>query len=150
MTNNELRDFLYNEIPLCRFMEIEILRADDEKVEVLGPLGPSRNHLETAFGGSIGAIMIVSCYAWLFHKLKSHGFDCHVLIKEGHTDYHLPVKEDLKAICIPPEAADYEKFLTTFERKGLSKIPLTAFITTKEGKAATFTGVFVAQKTKHA
>lgn len=150
MTNTELRDFLYREIPLSHFMEVEILSADETQVEILAPLTPSRNHLDTAFGGSIGAVMILSCYAWLFHRLSSLGFSCHVLIKEGHTDYHLPIKEDLRAMCLKPQDEDYQKFIEVFQRKGFARIPLRAEIHTKEGKAATFDGVFVAQKTKHA
>jgi thioesterase domain-containing protein len=148
MNNTELKSFLYREIPLSEFMKIEIPEASEEKVKITAPLDLSRNHLDTAFGGSIGAILILSCYAWLFHHLKNLGFNCHVLIKEGNTDYIHPVKEDLQAICLPPTKEEYEKFLISFERKGLAKISLEAFIETTQGKAAKFSGVFVAQKSK--
>lgn len=148
MNKTELKDFLYQEIPLSRFMQLEITQADEWQVEIIAPLDPSRNHLDTAFGGSIGAILILSCYAWLFHRLKSLGLDCHVLIKAGNTDYLMPIHEDLKAICQAPATADYEKFLSTFERRGLAQITLKAFMQTSQGKAASFQGVFVAQKSK--
>lgn len=149
MTNTELRDFLYREIPVSKFMQVEIPEASEAKVLIMAPLEPSRNHLDTAFGGSIGAVLILSCYAWLFHKLSDLGFDCHVLIKEGKTNYLHPVKEDLVATCLPPNKEEFEKFFKAFERKGLAKLSLNSFITTKEGKAAEFHGIFVAQKTKH-
>jgi thioesterase domain-containing protein len=145
MDNQTLRDFLHQEIPLAQFMGIEITHADDKSVEITGPLEPSRNHLDTAFGGSIGAILILSCYTWLFHRLIGAGFQCHVLIKEGHTNYILPVKENLKATCTAPPEDEYDKFLETFRRKGLAKIELNATL----GNAAEFRGVFVAQKSKH-
>jgi thioesterase domain-containing protein len=145
MDNQKLRDFLHNEIPLARFMGIEITRADDMSVEIEGPLGPSRNHLDTAFGGSIGAILILSCYTWLFHRLIGAGFECHVLIKEGHTNYIHPVKEKLRATCTAPSQDEYDKFLDAFKRKGMAKIELIASL---DGKAE-FRGVFVAQKPKH-
>ncbi|HEY0091767.1 MAG TPA: YiiD C-terminal domain-containing protein [Flavobacterium sp.] len=148
MDNTELKDFLYREIPLSEFMGINIIEASDLRVKITAPLGPSQNHLDTAFGGSIGAILILSCYAWLFHRLKASGFECHVLIKEGKTDYIYPVKEELKAICLPPASAEYEKFFQSFQRKGLAKISLDAFLETSDGQAAKFTGVFVAQKSK--
>lgn len=145
MDNKNLRDFLHREIPLSQFMGIEITHADERSVTIHGPLEPSRNHLDTAFGGSIGAILILSCYTWLFHRLIGAGFDCHVLIKEGHTNYLKPVKEDLIATCTAPSKDEYDKFLETFTRKGLAKIELTA----KLGESAEFKGVFVAQKSKH-
>jgi thioesterase domain-containing protein len=145
MDNKSLRDFLHREIPLSQFMGIEITHADDQSVEIRGPLEPSRNHLDTAFGGSIGAILILSCYTWLFHRLIGAGFECHVLIKEGHTNYMRPVTEDLIATCTAPSNDEYDKFLETFTRKGLARIELTA----KLGESAEFKGVFVAQKSKH-
>ena len=145
MDNQKLRDFLHKEIPLAQFMGIEITQADDQCVEILGPLEPSRNHLDTAFGGSIGAILILSCYTWLFHRLIGAGFECHVLIKESHTNYIHPVKEDLRATCTSPSKDEYDKFLEAFKRKGMARIELNARL----GTAAEFKGVFVAQKTKH-
>lgn len=145
MDNEKLREFLHREIPLSQFMGIEIIHADDQSVSIRGPLEPSRNHLDTAFGGSIGAILILSCYTWLFHRLIGAGFDCHVLIKEGHTNYLRPVKEDLMASCTAPSQDEYDKFLETFKRKGMARIELTANL----GNAAEFKGVFVAQKNKH-
>lgn len=145
MDTNNLREFLHREIPLAQFMGIEITRANDESVEIRGPLEPSRNHLDTAFGGSIGAILILSCYTWLFHRLIGAGFDCHVLIKEGHTNYLRPVKEDLVATCTAPSKDEYDRFLEAFQRKGLAKIELSASL----GDSAEFKGVFVAQKSRH-
>lgn len=148
MNNSELRDFLYREIPLSHFMGIEITLADENKVEVSAPLEPSQNHMDTAFGGSIGAVLILSCYAWFFHRLKNEGFDCHVLIKEAKTEYLLPVKENLKAECLAPLHSEYETFLNQFKRKGLARLNLEATLKTSKGNAAHFKGIFVAQKSK--
>ncbi len=145
MDNQKLRDFLHQEIPLAQFMGIEITHADDLSVEITGPLEPSRNHLDTAFGGSIGAILILSCYTWLFHRLIGAGFQCHVLIKESHTNYIQPVTDKLTATCTAPDQAEFNKFLDAFTRKGMARIELTARL----GTAAEFRGVFVAQKSKH-
>jgi thioesterase domain-containing protein len=146
MNASELKTFLQKEIPLASFMEVDVSLASKEKVVLTAPLGPSHNHMDTAFGGSIGAVLILSCYAWLFHHLISQGFECHVLIKEGHTDYHHPIKEELKAICLSPVTSDLEKFITTFTRRGLAKIELSSFLETNDGKGATFHGTFVAQR----
>src|SRR5690606_38427761 len=122
MNSRELRDFLYQEIPLSKAMGIEVARSDSQETEISAPLSLNRNHLDTAFGGSLNSLLILSCYAWLFHKLKSDGMDAHVLIQAGHTDYLLPVNEDLKSICHGSDDEAYEKFIATFKRKGIGRI----------------------------
>lgn len=142
MTPNELTTFLHEQIPLAKALDIEIIKATDSEVEVFGPLTPNRNHMGTAFGGSLSAVLILSCYTWLFHRLDKAGFSAHVLIKEGKTDYLLPVEEDLRAVCLSPDESQFEKFIESFRRKGLGRITLKAQIK----DACVFEGVFVAQK----
>lgn len=69
MTPTELTSFLHEQIPLARALSIEIIKADDHEALVMGPLAPNRNHMGTAFGGSLSAVLILSCYTWLFHRL---------------------------------------------------------------------------------
>lgn len=142
MTPTELTSFLHEQIPLARALSIEIIKANDNEVEVMGPLAPNRNHMGTAFGGSLSAVLILSCYTWLFHRLEQAGFSAHVLIKEGKTDYLQPVEEDLVAVCLSPEEIHFEKFIESFKRKGMGRITLKAHIK----NACSFEGVFVAQK----
>jgi thioesterase domain-containing protein len=141
-----LRDLLCDQIPMARALEIEVREADFSKVEIFAPLGPSRNHLATAFGGSLGALLILSCYGWLFLRLQQLGYVCHVLIKEGKTQYHLPVSEDIRSICLAPSESDFQLFLNSFTRKGRGRIYLSAHVQTSQGRACSFQGEFVAQK----
>jgi thioesterase domain-containing protein len=141
-----LRDLLCDQIPMARALGIEVRYADQSKVEIFAPLEPSRNHLATAFGGSLGALLILSCYGWLFLRLQQLGHQCHVLIKEGKTQYHLPVSEDIRSICHAPNESDFQHFLNSFTRKGRGRIVLSAHVQTTQGQACTFQGVFVAQK----
>lgn len=146
MTNQELQDFLYHEIPMAKALGVQVLEASELNSTVLGPLTLNRNHMDTAFGGSLSSLLILSCYAWLFHRLDNLGYKTHVLIQAGHTDYLLPVKEDIKASAVAPPSEEFEKFLTTFTRKGIGRISLSAKVLTAEGVACTFKGEFVAQK----
>jgi thioesterase domain-containing protein len=146
MNNVELLNLLHEEIPLSKAMGVVI--SDKDKDALVAPLLLNRNHLDTAFGGSLASLLILSCYAWLFQKMSEKGFPCHVLIQEGHTDFLLPVKEDLRAFCVPPDLEKYNKFLETFRRKGVARIKLEAEIRTNEGKGCYFRGLFVAQRAK--
>lgn len=142
MTNQELQDFLYHEIPMAQALGVTIL----DEATVMGPLSLNRNHMETAFGGSLSSLLILSCYAWLFQTLDKSGHKVHVLIQTGHTDYLLPVKEDIKATTLPPSEADLKKFFEIFSRKGLARITLHSEVRTTQGIACSFKGDFVAQK----
>lgn len=145
MKMNELKDFLYQEIPLIKAMGVQVHSINDSGAVVSAPLAQNDNHMGTGFGGSLSALLITSCYAWLFYILSEQGFFLHVLIKSGQTDYHFPVKEDLKAICVRPSKAEFDEFMDTFKRKGKGKLILTAYVETADGKACSFKGEFVAR-----
>lgn len=145
MTKTELLEFLYGQIPLSKAMGVRIIEASQAQVILEAPLDSNSNHLDTAFGGSLGTLLILSCYTWLYHKLKTDGLESHVLIKECQTKYLHPVKSNLQAICLPPEEEAFKKFLNSFERKGLGRLTLQAKIVTNEGVACEFIGEFVAQ-----
>lgn len=146
MNSTELKNLLYEEIPLAKAMGVEINTSDAFSTSVMAPLALNRNHMDTAFGGSLSSLLILSCYAWLFHRLEEEGFHSHVLIQEAHTDYLLPVKDDLIAVCKSPREEEFHKFLESFRRKNVARIALEAEISTAEGKCCTFRGLFVAQK----
>lgn len=146
MTPQELTNFLHDQIPLARALAIKITSTGNDQVEVFAPLAPNSNHMGTAFGGSLGAVLILSCYTWLFHRLDQAGFSAHVLIKEGKTDYLLPVESDMHAVCLSPKVNEIEKFMESFKRKSRGKITLKAQILKGQDKACAFEGIFVAQK----
>lgn len=148
MTNEELNEFLYEQIPLARALGVEVRRSDHTGAEVFAPLSNNINHMGTAFGGSLNAVLITSCYAWLFHHLEKQGLHSHVLIKEGNTQYLHPVKGDFRAICIAPVGGEYENFQDHFDRKGKARLALEAYIENEAGKACVFKGLFVAVKSK--
>ena len=148
MNNDDLIRLLSEEIPLSNAIGVKIKHKSSAGVTLTAPLELNRNHLETAFGGSLTTLLILACYAWLFDKMDHSGIQCHVLIQEGQTKYLLPVKEDLVAICKRPDERKFQKFFEGFMRKGVGRINLEATIETKEGKGCHFIGVFIAQKIK--
>lgn len=144
MKPDDLRDYLFDQIPLARAIGMEIKEASLERIVLTAPLGPNSNHMDTAFGGSLATILILACYSYLFNRLELEGFTSHVLIKDGHTQYHKPIREDLTAICCAPDKELLSHFLKVFERRGKARIKLEAYIQTGAEKSCTFSGEFVA------
>ena len=144
MTPTELKAFIYREFPLAQAQGVEIVRADELGVEISAPLIKNRNHLGTAFGGSLSSLLILSCYASLFYQMEREGYRFHLVIKEESTKFLLPVDEDIRIISPSPSPIDYSAFTESFKRKGRARMQLSAEVVTKKGVACTFSGEFVA------
>lgn len=145
MTPQELQNFLHLQIPMARALDVSVVEANDLKAVVRSPLEPNRNHLGTAFGGSLGALLILSGYTWLYHAMETRGHHVHVLLRKCETDYRAPVDTELIATAHKP--ADFQKFLKTFEAKGRARVTIHSEISDHTGDAVCFfEGIFVAQK----
>lgn len=143
MTNKEMEAYLQQQIPITLDLGVRVDFVSDSRVEVFAPLKPNRNHMGTAFGGSLNSILLLACYSWLFNKVKSRGFEEHIVLKKSEIQYFFPVEQDFKAICESPQEDELNKFWQAFQRKGKARILLTASITTSKGKACELRGEFV-------
>jgi thioesterase domain-containing protein len=137
-----LQDFLYEQIPLSRHLGVKIQHIDDLGAKVWAPLEPNRNHMGTAFGGSLQAVLVLSAYAWLFALMESRGHICHVILQESTFEFLKPVEGDFVAECKAPAKKNVEKFLTGFKRKNKARILIRASVE----KSCLFSGKFVVQK----
>jgi len=140
----ELEDYLRHQIPITETMGFQILKAQTDQVDLFVPLQPNRNHLGTAFGGSIYSMSVLSCYAWLFHQLQNQKLSGHVVIKSGQIKYFSPVNQDFNSICLAPSPADLEKFLSILKQKNRSHISLKSEVIVNSEVKCEFVGNFVA------
>src|SRR5689334_15091534 len=111
-----LQDFIYDQIPLSRHLGLKISKIDELEAVVTAPLDINRNHMNTAFGGSLQAILVLSAYAWLFQIMKQKGYNCHVILQESSYEFFKPVSTDIKAICRSPKGTQLQKFLNTYAK----------------------------------
>lgn len=146
MTPAELQTFLNDQIPLTKALAVRVIEASEERVELRAKLEPNRNHLGTAFGGSLAAVAILAGYAWIFQALERRGHDVRVILKSSAIDYLKPVNEDLRAICLAPPAGELEKAIHLFEKKGVGRLRLNSSIEIAAGVACRLAGEFVFQK----
>lgn len=146
VTPRGLTAFLHEQIPLTRAMELRAVEANDERLVLEAPLAPNRNHLGTAFGGSLQAVPTLACYGALWMLLREAGIDGHVVVKRAHASFHEPVNGKLRAICARPKTAEATAFLAALRRHGKARMELHATVEgTEPGKPAVkFSGSFVA------
>lgn len=143
----DLEKYLHEKIPLTVAMGVRVAECDDAHLVLTAPLEPNRNHLGTAFGGSLHSLATLSGYSLLWWLLRTP--DAHIVIRESTIRYEKAVKGELRAICRAPEPAELAAFRRDFGRKGKARLRLSATIEHNAEVAVSFTGVFVAVASRH-
>lgn len=138
----ELERYLHEQIPLTRAMEVQVAACDDAHLILTAPLAPNRNHLHTAFGGSLHALATLSGYSLLWWLLRDPS--AHIVIRESTIRYDRPVRGGLRAVCRSPGAEELARFRKDFARKAKARLTLEATIEDGGEVAVSFRGVFVA------
>jgi len=141
-TAADLERFLHEKIPLTVAMGVHVVECSDARVVLTAPLAPNRNHLQTAFGGSLHALATLSGYSLLWWLLRQP--HAHIVIRESTIQYERPVRDTLRAVCQAPPTIDVERFRRDFARKGKARIALEAAIEHEGEIAARFHATFVA------
>jgi thioesterase domain-containing protein len=141
-----LESVLHHDIPLTREMGLKVLAWHEQQLSLHLPLEPNVNHKSTMFGGSLYCGAVLAGWGWLHLRLKEQGIeDGHIVIQEGQINYSLPVTGDATAICPPPQAAVWKKFLAMYQRYGRARLTLNTRIVNagSEEDAVTFSGQYV-------
>jgi thioesterase domain-containing protein len=141
-----LEQVLHHDIPLTREMGVKVLSWQDRQLRLHLPLAPNINHKSTLFGGSLYCGAVLAGWGWLHVRLREAGItDGHIVIQDGQISYPLPVREDAVAICDAPEEAIWDKFVTTYQRRGRARLTLPTRICAQgsDVEAVRFVGQFV-------
>lgn len=118
-----LTQFLRQSIPILASVELQALVASPQRVVLSAPLAVNRNHHQTAFGGSLALVGIVSGWALLHVALQAEGLRARLVVQKSEIDYRLPVAEDLVAETLRPEEA-WPAFVERLRSRGKARIDL--------------------------
>jgi thioesterase domain-containing protein len=145
MSAEGLEAFLHEKIPLTKAMGLRVAQVGPRQLVLEAPLAPNRNHLGTAFGGSLHALPTLACYAALWTLLRSAGLDGHVVVKKSCAHYRQPVTDTLRATCELPSPGIAAEFIEDLRRHKKARMDLAAVVAGADGKPAVeFSGSFVA------
>lgn len=142
----ELEQVLHHDIPLTRQMGIRVIDWQNHRLRLHLPLAPNVNHKSTLFGGSLYCGAVLAGWGWLHLRLREAGIDDgHIVIQDGQISYPLPVREDAIAVCDAPDVAQWDRFITTYQRRGRARLELPTRIHAQDNdeSAVKFTGQFV-------
>jgi thioesterase domain-containing protein len=108
------------------------------------PLGPNRNHQQTAFAGSLNALCTITGWGsvyLLLRELDRHGS---IVIRRSSIRYQEPVtSSEIFARCQPISVDARQYFLEMLGDKGQAKLDLTVEVSGREGAAVSFSGSYV-------
>ena len=137
-----IQELFYSVMPITRAMGVVVESYDGARLVLTAPLDKNVNHLGTAFGGSLNTLAVLGGYGLLWIELQDT--ECHLVIRESAISYERPVRSELRAICVRPEAEALAAFKRRFYEKGKARIALDVTIEEEGTVAARFRGTFVA------
>lgn len=146
MDREELQAYLREQIPLSRWMGVQVQEASLNRVVLLAPLQENINHKKTAFGGSLHAIATLSCWSLAYlHSVFLQG-KADLVIAESHILYLKPVTTDITCISSLEDVKAWGRFEQGFLKFGKSRIRLSAKIFQDGHLAVDYNGDFAAVK----
>lgn len=132
-------------MPPVRMMQVALAEVGDTHVCLSAPLADNLNDKDSAFGGSLVALMTLAGWALASAQLLRAGFEADVYVADSEVKYLKPVKTDLlaRAQAVSPESL--QAFVAAFAARGKARISLQVRIQLADGTSACqLTGRYVA------
>jgi thioesterase domain-containing protein len=143
----QLIQFIRDEIPLARTMELQLGEYREDMLSLLAPLAPNVNDKGCAFGGSLVSLMTLSGWALVELALRRQGHDCDVFVAESAVRYLAPLWQDFRSEARLAADADWATFFNTLDARGKARIEVDCVVPGDDGKpAATLGARFVAKR----
>jgi thioesterase domain-containing protein len=141
---DELQSTLEREIPMCVQMGIRVHDRGTDGLVMRLPLGPNRNHQQTAFAGSLNALCTITGWGSVYLLLRDLGLSGNIVIRRSTIRYQEPVtSSEIFARCQPVSTEARQYFLEMLGDKGQAKLDLTVEVSGREGAAVSFNGSYV-------
>ena len=85
----------------------------------------------------------LACWSLVYLNIHHHK-PFEIVITHGSVDYLLPVTSDFQVLCERPESQNWNRFLTSLQRKGKGRVQVQAAIYQDEKLAVAYQGTFAA------
>jgi thioesterase domain-containing protein len=144
LRENEVQEYLYRHIPLSEAMGVRVVEAGPERVVLEAPLAPNVNHRDTAFGGSVVTLAILTAWAHVHFRLRARGFRGHTVIQRSSIEYTAPASTAFRAICDGAGEEEWARLCRAVDRHGKGRIHMAARVETEGREVARFEGDYVA------
>lgn len=140
---DSLQIALYKLIPISKHMGIEAISYDGQTLVLKAPLSPNVNHQQSAFGGSLFSVAVLTGWSIVQLKLGELQIRANAVVKGGEVAYTAPVFEDIRCELTLP--AEYPEFAKSLVELGRASMVLTSeiFVGADRTSAMTFDAKYV-------
>ena len=135
--------YLHRNIPLTAALQLRVLHSGGDRIELMAPLEPNRNHRDTAFGGSLATLGIVPGWALLHQGLQQEGIEARIVVQKSDCDFLEPVSEAFTASGSLP-AEEWLRFLATLRKRRRARITVQTTLRSAGREVVRHSGTFVA------
>lgn len=137
----ELIDYLRENVPLTREMDIQAGLQNQDWLELAMPLTPNLNDKQTAFGGSLATLCTLSGWCICAQLCKSQTLDVDISVIDSQIRYRLPVKLDpVRARAYYPGKLRINEFIASIKQQGHARLTLNAEVLLEGHAAVNFEG----------
>ena len=143
-TVDEINQHLHEEIPMTSQMGIRVQSFSGEGVIATAPLKANINHQQSAFGGSIAALGIVTGFVAIWGSLQLRTISAELVIQHSETEFSKPGLADMESRSRTLSENALESFTTALTDNGTARILVTSDIFSGGKLIASNTGTFVA------
>lgn len=142
----EIQQYIHEHIPITSQLKAFIKHQEPGSISIGAPLAENINHRNSAFGGSLSAIGILSGWALIFVELKRRGLQNQLVIQRSSFEYLEPVTADFEAVSTFPSSIELDRFIKMFQRKGKARITIETKVLCGSTVCGVNAGVYVAVK----
>ena len=147
MEARRLIQFMRDEIPLARVMDIQLHACGEHRLSLMMPLAPNVNDKGCAFGGSLTSLMTLTGWALVELALRGRGELCDVFVAESSVRYLAPVWADFCSDAQLADDSQWDIFFETLAARGKARIQVSCQVPGTDGKpAASMSARFVAKR----
>jgi thioesterase domain-containing protein len=144
MSVQSLEQYLHQQIPLSRAMEVCALEVSQDAVRLSAPLAPNVNHRATVFGGSASALAILAAWSLLHVRLRPSFPQVSIVIQRQSTSYNRPIHGTFSARAALAQPDDWPRFLRLLARRGKARIGVVSTLDYAGQQVGQLSGDFVA------
>lgn len=139
---NRLTEFVQTHLPTAQALQISVADYDSDSLTLHAPLGPSVNDKQTAFGGSLYVVAVMTGWGMVYLRCREAGIDPNIVVARGEIDYHAPVDSDIVASSVAVDESEWLRFFADFEARGKAKIELRTQVVRDGKPAVSFKGLY--------
>lgn len=142
-----LEKYLLNSIPILKHHKFKLNYLAENSIQLSAPISENKNHYDTAFGGSISTLGIVTGWALLLYKVKKENLPLRLVIQQNSIHYKKPIFSDFISKA-EINTEHWNEFIETSLQKGKAKVMMEIKISSNEVICAEQNCFYAALKTE--